>query len=237
MKALIFDLDDTLYDQIQPFRRAITSFLPIDDEEVVTLYKTFRQRADEVFVASATGKMPMKDMHIYRMKIALEDRGYQVTEQVAYAIQKAYEKEQGQLELMTGAESLFAYCKENGIQLGLITNGPHLHQERKIQALELERWIDKDRMMISGQVGVMKPSIDIFQMMERQLTLSPKEICYVGDSFENDMVGAKNAGWQALWFNHRHHLLPQGTVKPDVMVTKFSDIQDWVSTQFTKNLK
>lgn len=229
MKALIFDLDDTLYDQVQPFRRAIAGFLPLAEEEVVALYKTFRQRADEVFVASATGEMSMKDMHIYRMKKALEDRGYSVTDQVAYEIQEAYQKEQGQLELMTGAESLFAYCKENNIQLGLITNGPHLHQERKIQALKLEKWIEKDRIIISGQVGVMKPSIDIFQMMERQLALSPEEIYYIGDSFENDMVGAKHAGWQAIWFNHRNRPLPESSVQADAIVTKLEMVSDWLT--------
>ena len=228
MKALIFDLDDTLYDQVQPFQRAIGQFFTLDKEEVVDLYKTFRQRADEVFVASATGAMSMKDMYIYRMKSALEDRGYPVTEQVAYEIQEVYQKEQGQLELVAGAESLFAYCQKNGIQLGLITNGPHLHQERKIQVLGLEKWIEKDRMIISGQVGIMKPSIAIFQLMGKRLGLPAEEICYIGDSFENDIVGAKGAGWKAIWLNHRKRQCSDYSVVPDATITKLEEVQDWL---------
>ncbi|MGT2753456.1 HAD family hydrolase [Streptococcus ovis] len=229
MKALIFDVDDTLYDQVQPFQRAIANFLPLnDEEEIVALYKTFRKRADEVFVASARGEMSMKDMHIYRMKKALEDRGYFVTDQMAYEIQEAYQKEQGQLELMAGAESLFAYCQKNGIQLGLITNGPHLHQLRKIQALDLHQWIPENRTIISGQVGVMKPSTEIFRMMETQLALPPEEICYVGDSFENDIVGAKGAGWKAIWLNHRKRQCSDYSVTPDATITKLEEVQDWL---------
>ena len=33
--------------------------------------------------------------------------------------------------------------------------------------------------------------------------LSKKETYCIGDSYENDVDGAKNAGWKAIWFNHR----------------------------------
>lgn len=44
-----------------------------------------------------------------------------------------------------------------------------------------------------------------------------EEICYVGDSFENDIAGAKAAGWNAVWYNHRDHQAA-GDVKPDAVV-------------------
>ena len=44
-----------------------------------------------------------------------------------------------------------------------------------------------------------------------------EEICYVGDSFENDIAGAKAAGWNAVWYNHPDHQAA-GDVKPDAVV-------------------
>ncbi|HEL1614094.1 TPA: HAD family hydrolase, partial [Streptococcus suis] len=45
MKAVIFDLDDTLYDQIQPFKKALDRHLQVDDELVGPLYLAFRHHA------------------------------------------------------------------------------------------------------------------------------------------------------------------------------------------------
>lgn len=43
----------------------------------------------------------------------------------------------------------------------------------------------------------------IFSRAAERMGILPQEICYVGDSFENDIVGAKAAGWNAVWYNHR----------------------------------
>ncbi|HFU4479762.1 TPA: HAD family hydrolase, partial [Streptococcus suis] len=87
MKALIFDVDDTLYDQIQPFERALERHFEVAREQIEPLYLSFRRYADEVFEATAIGKMSLKDSHIYRMKHALADFGYQVSDATALAIQ------------------------------------------------------------------------------------------------------------------------------------------------------
>ena len=39
----------------------------------------------------------------------------------------------------------------------------------------------------------------------------------MGDSYENDIEGAKGAGWNAIWYNHRNHR-PTGSAEPDYMV-------------------
>lgn len=47
MKALIFDVDDTLYDQIQPFERALERHIEVVREQIEPLYLSFRRYADE----------------------------------------------------------------------------------------------------------------------------------------------------------------------------------------------
>ncbi len=37
----------------------------------------------------------------------------------------------------------------------------------------------------------------------------PEETLYVGDNYDNDVLGAKSANWQALWFNHRERKIEQ----------------------------
>lgn len=55
MKAVIFDLDDTLYNQLQPFERAVGQFMDLEEGELEALYLAFRYRADEVFEDSVKG--------------------------------------------------------------------------------------------------------------------------------------------------------------------------------------
>ncbi|BDD43057.1 HAD family hydrolase [Streptococcus ruminantium] len=225
MKALIFDLDDTLYNQLHPFQQALEKHLQIAEEDIAALYLAFRHYADEVFEATATGKMSLKDSHVYRMKRALVDIGYRVSDDLALAIQMDYDYFQGHLELNAVFPDIFRYCKERDITIGIITNGPYHHQLKKIRSLGLFEWFDSDLMMISGQVGVAKPHPAIFHLMEEKLGLSSEEICYLGDSFENDVVGAKSVGWKAIWFNHRKREVPVNSFKADSLVDEWDELE------------
>ncbi len=224
MKAVIFDLDDTLYDQIQPFQKAVAQRFSIKKENWEPLYIAFRHYADEVFEQATSGAMPLKESHIYRMKQALADFGIQVTDSEALSIQQDYQTYQGQLELPPEFEAVFAYCQQNGLEMGLITNGPSLHQRRKIQSLQLDRWIKRELILISGEVGVTKPDVAIFRSMEEHLKLEPQECCYIGDSFENDVLGAKNAGWKAIWLNHRKRKTSRQDIQADAEIATYEQI-------------
>lgn len=195
----------------------------------------FRHYADEVFEPSVSGEMTLEDAHIYRMRRALADFGIQVTEAEALTIQQDYQTYQGQLELLPEMRSLLEYCQSKRLIVGLITNGPSIHQKRKIQSLKLESWIKKEITLISGEVGVTKPSVEIFQEMQQRLGLSAEEIGYIGDSFENDIIGAKQAGWRAVWYNPRKRQKPQTNIQPDLEITErsqlLSEMLNWIQKE------
>ncbi|HEM3485294.1 HAD family hydrolase [Streptococcus suis] len=230
MKALIFDVDDTLYDQIQPFERALERHIEVAREQVEPLYLSFRRYADEVFEETATGKMSLKDSHIYRMKHALADFGYQVSDATALAIQIDYDYFQGQIELSPVFPEIFSWCQAQGIAMGIITNGPYRHQLRKIRTMGLVNWFELEHVLISGQVGITKPNPAIFQLMEERLGMSGEDICYLGDSFENDVVGAKAANWKAIWFNHRKRVEPIAPYQADKVVTAWDELVEVIQS-------
>lgn len=230
MKALIFDLDDTLYDQIQPFKQAIEEKLQPENLDMEALYLAFRRQADIVFDAVGKGEMTLERSHILRMKAALAEFDITVSDEEALALQKAYQSNQGNLELVEGMTAIFEWCASQGIVLGIITNGPHLHQWRKFQALGLSTWFSEELTLISGQFGSTKPQPQIFHEMERRLQLSASDICYIGDSFENDVVGAKQVGWQVIWVNHRKRQMPASIYQADQVVENLADIFTAIQT-------
>ena len=55
--------------------------------------------------------------------------------------------------------------------------------------------------------------------------MNPATTLYVGDSYDNDVVGAFNGGWHSMWFNHRGRSLKPG-IKPvyDVAIDNFEQL-------------
>ena len=89
----------------------------------------------------------------------------------------------------------------------------------------LLNWVDEDNIIISQATGYEKPDIEIFDLGKKQFSLNPENSLYVGDNFNNDVVGSKRAGWQALWLNHRNRQLPEGTTKiQDIELTSFDQL-------------
>lgn len=59
-----------------------------------------------------------------------------------------------------------------------------------------------------SKYGFSKPEKEIFDLACNQFCMEPEHTLYVGDSYDNDIVGARNGGWHSLWFNHRSRELP-----------------------------
>ncbi|MBC1449311.1 HAD family hydrolase [Listeria welshimeri] len=207
MINLIFDIDDTVYDQLKPFEEAFkTVFEKADPLKIENLYIKSRFYSDEVYHRVVRGEMPKAEMHIYRITQALNDFDYQITKKEAEAFQQAYEQNQRKIELSSGIKEILTWAKKNDITMGIITNGPKEHQQHKINDLQINDYIPADHTFISGGVGIEKPDKKIFELVEKQIGINCVETYYIGDSFENDVIGSKSAGWNAIWLNRRGHL-------------------------------
>ena len=53
----------------------------------------------------------------------------------------------------------------------------------------------------SEEADAEKPDIKIFKMTLDKLELSGKNVVYVGDSYNKDVIGADNAGIFPVWYN------------------------------------
>ncbi|MBC1249820.1 HAD family hydrolase [Listeria welshimeri] len=220
MINLIFDIDDTVYDQLKPFEEAFkTVFEKADHLKIENLYIKSRFYSDEVYHRVVRGEMPKAEMHIYRITQALNDFDYQITKKEAEAFQRAYEQNQRKIELSSGIKEILTWAKKNDITMGIITNGPKEHQQHKINDLQINDYIPADHTFISGGVGIEKPDKKIFELVEKQIGINCPETYYIGDSFENDVIGSKSAGWNAIWLNRRQHIQPKNAAyQPDYCI-------------------
>ena len=219
MATFIFDVDDTLYNQMIPFRNAFYQIIgEVSKDQIDRLYRLNREKSDELFEQSETGELPKKDMQVMRIQHACEQEKMAISQEKALAFQKAYEKEQKKIELYPEMEELMTKLKQQGHHLALLTNGAVAHQQKKIDQLGLAKWIAEDQMYISGALGKMKPDVAAFELVESALNQTNDRPIYIGDSFENDVVGAKRAGWHAIWLNVRQNEPTDLSIQPDKIV-------------------
>lgn len=235
LKAVVFDVDDTLYDQQAPFKNAVYQICPtFEEDDMPLLYRQFRHYSDEHFPKVMTGEWTLKEMRNFRIKESLKELDYpELTEKECLLFQKIYEDELDHIEMDQEVKKTLDYLKEKNIPLGIITNGPTDHQAKKIKQLQVNKWVEPNHVIISQSTGFQKPEREIFQLASKKFGFNPKETLYVGDNFESDVKGSKKSGWQSLWFNHRQRTAPGSTdISCDLEINSFPQFYETLTTIF-----
>ena len=207
MDVVFFDLDDTLYNQAEPFVRAYKEvFGTRYDEQVKNLEQLFalsRKHSESVFEASERGDMSMEDMYVYRIQRALADFGVEADAQSCLRMHYLYAHNQEHaISLTPTICAVLDWCCANA-RAGIISNGPADHQLAKMELLGVRRWMPQEAITISSLVGVAKPDPAIFELACKRLGTTPQRCVYVGDSFGPDVAGACSAHMPVVWFDRR----------------------------------
>ncbi|NBD24217.1 HAD-IA family hydrolase [Paenibacillus sp. T1] len=211
-RAVFFDVDDTLYDHLIPFRKAVEQAAggqrALGDFPFAAAYLRLRYHSDmlslELGGAGAMEAGAATDyMRMRRFQLTLAEFGIPLTDAQAEAMQAAYIGCQYDIAMFDGARELLEELARAGWVVGLITNGAPRHQRSKIEAMRLDELIPRERQLISGSLGWDKPDARVFRHANELTGTLPENSVYVGDSWRNDVVGALEAGWRVVWFNHR----------------------------------
>ncbi|KAB8142348.1 HAD family hydrolase [Chloroflexia bacterium SDU3-3] len=121
-----------------------------------------------------------------------------------------------------GAAQVLAALRGRGLRIGLISNTiwpGALHRE-DLATCGLLQHID--HAIFSGDLGIWKPSPQIFQSMLAALGVAPSEAFFVGDSPQEDIAGAQAVGMPAVWLANRE--FPTGGIRPDFTITSLTDL-------------
>lgn len=226
--TIIFDVDDTLYDQLIPFEKALRKSLKnsVSDHIINQLYVSSRKHSDALFEKTQAGTISLIDMQTYRISAACQECGIEISNQDAVDFQDRYLEEQYKITLFKNTEKLLDFLYNQNKQLAILTNGNESHQSMKIKQLGLTKWIPEEHHFISEAIGYAKPNKEIFLHVEKQLRLEKSKTVYIGDSFDNDVIGAKQVGWHSIWMNHRERKVPNLNTKPDVVIVNPKKIFD-----------
>jgi putative hydrolase of the HAD superfamily len=198
-KAILFDLDDTLFDHrrasaiaLDAMHAAFAADLPREDfgQHHAEVLEIFHQR----FLA---GEFTLDQARVARMRALFAAFGREIDSTTADRAAALYRAQhQSNRHLVEGArellDALAPHCR-----LGIVTNNSTAEQIEKLRALNIASYFDT--IVISEDAGVTKPDPRIFAIALERIGAKPHETVFIGDSIANDIVGATSAGMAAVW--------------------------------------
>jgi len=96
--------------------------------------------------------------------------------------------------LRPGIEGVWEALRRLGVKIGVCSNLAMQYEDALVSCLPRA----PDALVLSFEVGLMKPQAEIYQLVCRRLGLEPDQVLFVGDSREADVRGPQAAGLFAM---------------------------------------
>lgn len=244
IKAILFDFNATLI--CAPEWMALeTRTLPQDafrllasQGHVDPLSRKQLLKADETFqLARKTANLTNRETsHVVDLIAVIDALGYQqavshfLAEETVTILQRRCVPN---VSLMADVETTLKRLLATGFQLGIISNAAY--SPFLIWTLEHFRVLSLfEEVVVSADVGIRKPSLEIFRTTLDSMRINPSQAIYVGDDFHKDVVPAKQLGLRAVWYRPTGDTsIPKGEATPDAIIVSHSEIpalaEQWLS--------
>ncbi len=209
LKAIIFDLDDTLVDARAAFEVAIDNsfraiYSHLTEEQSAQALHLWRTDAAGHYRAYTRGELSYDEQREARFRHIADTLGL-----------TAPTKEQAKLWLETWDAGFRAgwgafpdvlptlgWVEERGFAAGVLTNAHADLQQEKMNATGLG---NLPLLVTLDTFGVGKPDPRVFQEAARRLEVDPAQALYIGDEFDVDAKAAVRAGLHGAWLLRPGH--------------------------------
>lgn len=214
IKAVIFDLDNTLVDfmrmKMVSCDAAITAMigagLNIERKKALKLlfelydkYGLEEKTIFQKFLKKVAGKI-----------------NYRILASGIVAYRRIRE---GFLEPYPGADYVLLRLKDKGAKLGILTDAPKLKAWIRLAAMKLSNFFDV--VVALEDSKKIKPSKQPFKVILSKLGIKPGECLMVGDRPERDIEGAKKLGIKTCFAKYGN---PKGKAKSDYTINDIREL-------------
>lgn len=215
MKAILFDLDDTLVDHQHCYRTSITAlqtqYPALQHKSFADIEKLYVQWLDVLHAQVLAGTLSLPEARRERFRqIFLACDAPLPDDQLDEVAQFQAEAYRAAQRPVDGVIPLLEYLRAAHLQIGVLTNHLLAEQVAKLKQCDLEAYVDV--LISSEEAGVPKPDPTMFHMALTRLNCEPQDTVMVGDSWQSDVIGATALGIRALWLNRYEHTCPDPTL-------------------------
>ena len=191
MQGMLFDLDETLIDR----SRAIDAF-------TAALWAAYFKGSD-VTLATLVRWVQGIDQHGYAPREQFFNQLWQRYSDLLpdqQAVEKLFHEQVWETPILVeGVIACLKQLQNDGIALGIVTNGSTRAQSAKIKHSGLADYFTA--VVISESFGVKKPDPSIYRAATNQMQVVPEDCWFVGDHPVNDIWGSKQVGFRAAWIH------------------------------------
>lgn len=206
IKAVIFDLDNTIYDYDECNANAIVELqrfakkkYGLSEESFMIFYDRAKKH-----VKNRLGNVGASHNRMLYMQRLLEELGELPTKGALELYDVYWDNMLKNMHVFPYVRPLFKKLKERKICIAMLTDLTAHIQHRKIKVLGLED--DIQAFVSSEEAGKEKPAKEAFDSLKEKLICSNKEMLMVGDSMLKDIEGAKKSGIEGILFTKEHAL-------------------------------
>ncbi len=194
IKAIIFDLDNTLIDRQKAFKEMlIRKFSSLFDDK-----KLIESMVEDIIKWDDNGTV---ERIIVFKKWASK---YDITCITPEQLDKDWSNESGTVAfLYDDVKDTLIKLKEK-YKLAILTNGNVASQRRKLNTINIYDLLDFS--LVSSEYIVKKPDKQIFEYTAKQLGLNTNECVYVGDNYNIDVLGSRNAGMTPIYVSRKNEI-------------------------------
>ena len=222
LRAVIFDLDNTLYDYDDAHAvasRAMADYarreLGLEADVFARLYR----EAEAEVRRRCGGNCAALHNRLLRCQALLEGLG----RPVSHAPRMAKTYWDAMLDVVRpypGAIEALARLREMGLTVGVGTNMTADYQFEKLERIGAMPCVDF--IVTSEEVTAEKPDRRFFDACAEKAGCAPGACAFVGDSLAGDVRGALDAGMRAVWFCHKQD--PSKAIPGAMLVREFAEL-------------
>ena len=176
IKAVVFDLDDTLIKEVDYIKSGFdvvsTSISKNYDLDKELVLKDMFELFDE------------SSSYVYNR--VLDKNNVLYSKQEIMNLVEIYRNHTPQIRLSKKVIKVLEELRSKGYKIGVITDGYKESQRKKIEALNLEKHVDK--IIVTDELGreYWKPHPRSFELMKEKLNVDFNEMVYIGDNPQKD---------------------------------------------------
>ena len=205
--VVIFDLDDTLYPEID---YKISGIKVVEDWISEIFRKNYKGKILEAY------QKGISDIWLW----VCQDLDH--PDELKESLKWIYRLHSPSIELNNEIKKLLNFLENNKIQIGILTDGRSITQKIKIEKLGLEKIPN----FISEEYKSKKP--DLKRFLKIQEIWPNKKYVYIGDNPQKDFQCSRELNWFTVgvdWFPNRIHSLNKNEgMQPDIWVESPSEL-------------
>lgn len=234
LRALFFDVDDTIYSSTDFAANArrmaaqamIRAGLRMDEESVI-------EELNEVISEFGSNDDRHFDKLIRRLPQGSVDEHSRILV-VAAGMVAYHQCKFRSFTPFEDAHEALRQLKEKGLCLGVVTAGMAVKQAEKIIRLNLiPNLMSPKHIFITEDVGIGKSNPKIYMRACRSTNADPRECGYVGDNPTVDIDVPHRIGMRTFLSRRGgKYADTQGTVKPDHVIHNFWDLLDTLEQEY-----